>query len=372
MITHLIQSFAMGGLERMVLSLAGLQASAGYDVQVVAYESDGPMREALLTCGVRASFIRTAPGLRFGLPRRLREVLGSDGVLHTHHVGPALYGMLATLGLRIAHVHTEHSLEFHGRARLRMILRAVDRRAAIVSVSHAVSAGRRAFGLSGGVVIDNGVKIPELETLAEQRVQMRRVLCLSGSDVLVACVARLAPEKDHATLIEGFRRARQTDPRLKLVIVGDGPERDAIKQRVSQRDLRGAVTLAGQQSEPERFFAAADICALNSVREGQPLAVLEAMAAGLPVVATRVGGLVDIVDDNVGALFEASNPDQTACALVAIAQHASTRRCLGAAARARILKRHSLDRMHAQYGAVYASALGVEQKRIEHANLAAH
>src|SRR5262249_40275349 len=132
----------------------------------------------------------------------------------------------------------------------------------------------------------------------------RASLGLLGKRVILS-VGRLVPLKNLTVLVDAMREVRRQQPLAHLVLVGEGPERERLKQRVADLDLTGAVTFAGYvpQTETAAYYRAADVFALSSDFDNSPNVVLEAMASGLPVVSTDVGGVADFVDrDNGGAL----------------------------------------------------------------------
>ncbi len=146
----------------------------------------------------------------------------------------------------------------------------------------------------------------------EDRVrELRAKLGLKSDDFTLICVGRLSREKGHADLIEGMAEVRAAAKcPVRLVIVGDGPERAALQSRVAALKLEQSVTFAGFQSDVAPYYQIADLAVLPSHSEGSPYALLEAMAAGVPVLATSVGGVPEIVKDNeTGFLVEPERPE---------------------------------------------------------------
>lgn len=136
---------------------------------------------------------------------------------------------------------------------------------------------------------------------------LRARLKIASGGKVILLVGRLSREKDHATLLAAMSKLRQNGavPQARLVLVGDGPERARIEQEVGALGLAGAVTLTGQVPSAEPYYGIADVAVLSSLSEGSPNALLEAMAVGVPVVATRVGGVPEIVSDGENALLVA-------------------------------------------------------------------
>jgi glycosyltransferase involved in cell wall biosynthesis len=131
---------------------------------------------------------------------------------------------------------------------------------------------------------------------------LRAKLCIAPDRNVILIVGRLSREKDHVTLLEAIARLR---PELKpyLIIVGEGPERPVIEQKIRDLNLAASVKLTGQQDSAEPYYGIANVAVLSSLSEGSPNALLEAMAAGVPVVATRVGGIPEIVTHGESSLL---------------------------------------------------------------------
>ncbi len=131
-------------------------------------------------------------------------------------------------------------------------------------------------------------------------------------------VGRLDPVKDYPGLVHAFASVVSQSPGARLVIIGDGPERDAITRAIAERRLEDAVVLAGHREDVRRLLAAGDVFVNSSAFEGVSLTILEGMAARLPVVATRVGGTPEIVGAGAGVLVPARDPAALATALLAL------------------------------------------------------
>jgi glycosyltransferase involved in cell wall biosynthesis len=136
----------------------------------------------------------------------------------------------------------------------------------------------------------------------ENTAGLRKQLGIGEDSRVILTVGRLSREKDHATLLEALREVRR-EHKAHLLIVGEGPERPAIDAAIRRLGLEGAVTLTGQQPSAEPYYAIASAAALSSLSEGSPNVLLEAMAAGVPVAATNVGGIPEIVSNDESALL---------------------------------------------------------------------
>ena len=346
-----MQSFGIGGLERMVQTLAtGLQAE-GHEAHVAAYLEEGPIAAELARAGVVTHSFVGAPGLRATLTLRLARWLrsGRFDVLHTHHVGPAIYGGPAARLAGVRHVHTDHSVEFYDVGRRRLLGAVLPRVARVVGVSEAISDWRRqAFG-TRCTVIENGVE-PVGPPQVEDRRARRSELQLPDDAWVVGCVARLAREKNHELLLEAARRWEA----LHLVFIGDGPRRAALEAEIARLGLTSRVRLLGARDDVRRWWCAFDVATLTSTREGQPMALLEAMSAEVPVVATGVGGVPQLL---AGAGLVVPPGDATALVSALQRLQAPTEYARCVAAGRRVAELHSANKMVRRYLALYAAAL---------------
>ena len=200
----------------------------------------------------------------------------------------------------------------------RLLLRRHDR---VVAVGEAV---RQALIHNEGIapgrvdVIYNGIPLErfDLRLTTSQRMAIRTEIGLETDDLMLIQVARLDYLKDHATAIRTVERLVPRKGNARLVLVGEGPERATIENLVRDRGLEGHVKFLGLRTDVPRLLAAADIALLTSISEGIPLTLIEAMAAGLPVVATRVGGVPEVVVDGETGLLAPAGDDRALAELV--------------------------------------------------------
>jgi glycosyltransferase involved in cell wall biosynthesis len=177
-------------------------------------------------------------------------------------------------------------------------------------------------------------------------------------DLLVGVIGRLAEVKRPAVALDAFRRAALEEQRLRLVFVGDGEERELLEARLGAWDEaeRGRVVLAGNHNSMEPVLAACDLVLLSSRSEGMPVALIEAAAAGVPVVATPVGGVPElVVQGETGRLAEEA--EGLARALLELSRHAKLRRTMGRAARERVRMKHCGAELARRLESVYAGVL---------------
>jgi len=224
----------------------------------------------------------------------------------------------------------------------------------IANVLIAVSNKTRNRAIEEGVqpehiqVITNGIVPIEIEKF--DRDQIRRELDLPADGVFILSVGRLSRQKAHEVLIEAIPAVLAKSPNAKIGICGDGDQRALLESKIQKLGVKNSVTLYGTQDNVARFLAAADIFVLPSRSEGMPLALLEAMSAELPVIATRVEGITEVVLDGVeGLLVPSEDPAALAQSISRLCADMDLRYKLGLAARKKVQSQYTIDATCQEY-----------------------
>jgi glycosyltransferase involved in cell wall biosynthesis len=358
-IVHVLSSFGVGGQERLALDLAALQHHRGHRVAVIslAPPPDGALAGEFGKAGIVVERVAKRPGFDLTLPPRLMRAfqrLGAE-IVHTHNPQPLIYSAAAARIAGAAAIHTKHGVNPGSRGQRLLRRGAAQLVSAFVAVSETTAEQARQQRDCAPArlhVIPNGIRLDKFAPDPELRAAVRAELGL-GDAWVVGTVGRLDEYKNHLMLIRAM--TPHFDGRTKLVIVGDGPMRDQLAKAVAALPDPRAVLLTGQRMDVPRLLPAFDVFALPSSTEGLPLVVPEAMATGLPVVATAVGGLPNVLDDGITGLLTAVEETALAAALVSLRdpQRAAT---MGRAARAAALERFGAERMVDSYLELYASA----------------
>ncbi len=351
-VAHLMQYFAIGGLERMVERLSVASKSRGVETLVIAYLGDGPIRASLEEQGVQTQMLDGGPGLHPGLIWRIRSVLRREqiDVLHTHHLGPFVYGAPAAVLAGCGRIHTEHSHELYDTTRRKLVGAMMSPLAEVVAVTPEISEFRTRFP-GRCSVITNGVPLPSIEP--SMRARGRALLGAEQDRFVVGCAARLSPEKNHAGLLEAFSQLLRDEPRSLLACAGDGPLADGLRSEATRAGVGEHVRWLGPVEDMNHFYAALDVCVLNSTREGLPLCLLEAMSFGIPVVATDVGGVGELIADGAGILVPPQAPRVLASALRSLAAQPERANEIGRVGKSRIHAQYSIDQMVDRYVELY-------------------
>ncbi|MBI2221532.1 MAG: glycosyltransferase [Acidobacteria bacterium] len=355
-VMHVVLSLDPGGTERLVLDLVGrLEAEA--ESVVCCLDSRGRWGAALAQDGVPVYALGRRPGFDGPLGWRIAALAARHdvSVLHCHHYSPFVYGRLAAMlrsGLRV--VFTEHGrLSDAGPSRKRRWINPFLSR--LPARIFAVSEDLRNHMVAEGIaprrvrVLYNGID-PGRPTTRALRRAARALLGLPEHATVVGTVARLDAVKDLGTLIQGFAALPAAGQDDLLVIAGDGPELESLREQCRAAGVGGRVRFVGHQSDVRAILPAFDAYANSSVHEGVSLTILEAMAASLPVVATRVGGTPEvIVDGETGVLVPPRAPRAIARALASVLARPDRGQRLGEAGRFRVEAHFHIDQMLAAY-----------------------
>lgn len=375
-VLHVVPALADGGMERTLLRLIA-QPMEGIEHGVCCLKSaDAAMLE---TCRRLAPTWVVGTGGRMNAliaARRLRGVVDAFGadIVHARSTGVWLDAAMALRSNR----RTQLLLSFHGREDLRppswrrrlAIGLALARADRVLTVSHesavAIARENRIAGLRY-TVIHNGVDTQRFRPAeSEEEVLWIRTRSELPQGPLAICVANLQPIKAIDVLIRAWRQVVCAHPGASLVIVGDGPQRDSIKQMIVQARLADRVRLLGRREDTPDLLRAADLFVLPSRYECCCNAVLEAMASGLPVVACDVGGQSELITPHrTGLLVPPDNPGRLAQAICVLLLEEAVRRRLGQAGRERALHAFNQEQWVERYARLYRSMVAGHAPEIQ-------
>jgi glycosyltransferase involved in cell wall biosynthesis len=361
-IVHVLSSYGVGGQERVALDLAIGQRARGHRVSVIslAPPPDGAMAAEFAAAGIAVGRVEKRGGLDPTLVPRLALALRDRRaeIVHTHNPLPLIYGAPAARLVGAAAIHTKHGLNPGGRGQ-RLLRRTAARFThAFVAVSDTTAAQARAqHDTAPGKLhtIPNGIRLDRYAPDPEARAAARVELGL-GDAWVVGTVGRLDQMKNQSLLVRAM--APILSSRVRLVIIGEGDARPDVEAVIAALPDPRWVVMTGRRMDVPRLIHAFDVFALSSKTEGLPLVVPEAMAAGLPIVTTGVGGLPGVVDDGTTGLVVPVDQPKLAAALAALEADRDRARKMGAAGRQVALARYHYDRMVEAYLALYALARG--------------
>lgn len=362
-IVHLLYRFEFGGMQSLLAECIRSTAQAGMRHVVICLADFDPAAAATLgevECIALARHTRgawSAHRTLYALLRRLRPT-----TLHTYNIGTLEYVVTGALAGVPHRVHAEHGRGMHERRGdhtkynlLRYLL------APFIGTFVTVSSDMRSW-LTDTVgiaprkvsVIRNGIDITRFHPAPAS------VPAAAGSTFTIGTIGRLDPIKAQSDLVDAFitlrQRHRDGPVRLRLVIVGEGPLQPALAAQIDAAGISESVWMPGARRDIAEIMRSLNVFVLPSISEASPITLLEAMACGVPVVATHVGGVAELLGTTRGTLVAPSDPAALAAALQRYLDEPSTARRHADVARAFVVDQYNIDATAAAYAALYSPA----------------
>lgn len=370
-VAQIVPMLSPGGAERVAVHIARGLNRRRYEPLMISFtgrvgcDLDNMLEEA----GIEVRYLGKHPGFDYRVYGRLDAALKEcePDVIHTHlHVlRYALPSML--LMKRVAMVHTVHNLaEREIEPRARLIQRyALTHGVKPVAVAEEVAASLATlYGIHGCRVISNCIPTELYANPQTARKEWRAKEGFNEADVLFVCVARFAPQKNHALLLKSFAQGPARDARAHLVLVGEGDLRTDLEEQARKLNLSGKVHFLGLRKDIPDVLGAMDVFVLSSDYEGNPLSVLEAMASGLPIVCTAVGGVPNLYETGKeGFLVPPGDTQGLAKSMHSLLKYDEVRRSMGTAAASHARRHFDVSNMVHSYEEVYEDQLALSQLR---------
>jgi glycosyltransferase involved in cell wall biosynthesis len=367
----LAPNLAQGGAERQWALLVSLLAQRGHNVEVLTIDDTGPFFESLTDAGVRTTCLHASRRTHAvaALPKCIHH---APDVVVSRAPSAQLLGHVVARSAMSAHLTTDHTGvgtagAIHRRpwrmgqtAIIRLVATRADR---VVAVSRAqvpalVQLGYRRDRIE---IIPNGIDVSAVKPTTS-RSDARRALGIHGDEFLALLVAGLRPEKRVELFVRSIAVARKHEPKIHGFIAGGGPALSSLQAECARIAGNGVVALGGRHDVPN-LLNAADVVCLTSAREALPMAILEAMAAGKPVVATDVGGVRDAVrEGETGLVVGADGVEPFASSVLRLARDPSRAQQMGFNAKRRVRKCFDLNSMVDAYERVLTQ-LAVSHQR---------
>jgi glycosyltransferase involved in cell wall biosynthesis len=360
-VLQMIDSLSTGGAETLLLTYAQQAAARGIQPTILALRNKpgAVLPQQLREAGARVEFV---PGRGLLDPRRvvwIARFLRRERVdiLHAHLEYATILGALAGALARVPVVVSVHNTKPERREKVELLaLRYGARRIIAVGRTIAESYGPMLKGRSI-TVVPNPVSLSP--AVAQKPAELiRRELAGDPSRPLLVSVGRLERQKGYPDLLSAMDILRRSHPGALLVVAGTGRIRDELIKRIRECDLQEQVRLLGLREDVPQLLAAADLYISASRWEGLPIAILEAMASGLPIGATAVGDVPEILSDGRGMLVPAAQPEQLARAAAIVLENRKLAQRLGAAARDYVSAHHRADAWFDELFKIYAEAAG--------------
>jgi glycosyltransferase involved in cell wall biosynthesis len=364
-ILQLISSTGFFGAEKMVLELAAALRRQGNGVVVANLFTSGRssrrITEKAFSAGIPVREIACAGRLDLSVVRRLKNEIAAAGIdlVHSHGYKGNFYAFLAARAAHAGLAATCHnwlgdSLKMGSYRWLdKMVLKRFDR---VAVVSQQLKNEVECCGIAEGKVsvIPNGIAACREDRALRET--LRGTLGLGANEIVIGTVGRLSPEKGHRFLLEAASRLVRSGVKVKFLLVGDGPLREALAEKARELGIACRVVFTGVRDDAADLVSLMDVFVLPSLREGMPMALLEAMARGIPSVATAVGEVPAMLDDGRnGALVPAADAARMAKAILLLIRDRAAASALSIRAAEKVKAEYSSEIMAEKYLALYRS-----------------
>ena len=365
-ILHVIPKFDLGGAERLLVNLLEAFDHEWFEVAAVSLypESGTILEQEIKEKGLTVYFLNKHQGLDLRIIPNLYHLFQTfkPDVVHTH-LYVLHYVFLAMLLCRIpVRVHTVHNIAQKEVDRIgKLVHWIVFRMGGVVPVSISLEVANTVRALYGrGIrtpVIYNGIRTARYVSAGGQGMGEE------GKEMVLLHIGRFVLQKDHLLLIEAFDLSIKEYPWMQLWLIGDGELRPAVERAVSEKGLQEKVSFLGIRDNVSNLLANCDLFVLPSDYEGLPLTVLEAMAAGKPVVSTRVGGVPELVEDGLtGFLVPPRDPEALAQAILRLTKDHDLCQRMGQAGQRKALERFDISQAARGYENLYSTLLKKRKK----------
>jgi len=373
-IAIVVLDLRIGGKENCVIDLTNALSDNGCLPILICLDSVRNLRGKIHTDRVHVIEMKKRAGNDFRLPFRLAKVFKREriDIVHSNNWGTMLECVLAAklAGIQSV-VHTQHGMDYGlGSSRLqpRSRLQTIAKRLTSRGISRMVAVSQEVKEMivqewkvpqQHISVIHNGVHLDDRVLEKNEWLRRRREFGLDERNFVVGTVGVLRPVKNFPSLVEAMAQVVQEVTHARLIFIGDGPCRKDIEAAVEGFHLKNFVRFLGSRSDVIEMLQLMDLFVLPSISEGISLSLLEAMAAGLPVVATRVGGNPQVVQEmETGILVPPHSPSEMAKAILCLIGNSYKRRVMGLRARDRVQTYFSVERMVRDYKKLYGEVKG--------------
>jgi glycosyltransferase involved in cell wall biosynthesis len=352
-VAHVVGQLAVGGMEKLLVEFARHTDRSRFELSFISLGDCGCVAEEIEALGWQVATMGKLAGLRPSIIFKLATLFRRwrVDVVHMHNGRPLMYGgPAARLAGVTASLHTRHGQQ-HGASkreltRFRLATRLVDRVVCVSADSMQLAAAR-------------GVAVEKLRTVANGIDVSRFGYAGPRADGPAVMIGRLSPEKGVDDLLRAAALVVKEVPTFKLQLAGDGICMPSLVALARELGLAERVEFLGEVHDVPALLARASMFVLPSLTEGISLTLLEAMGRGLPVVATRVGGTPEVVEDGTsGLLVAAQSPIELAQALLRVYRHPQRARLMGLAAADRVREQFDVRRMVAEYEGLYLECTG--------------
>jgi len=306
MFMQIVQHLIIGGIESMAYDLCKVQDNYGYS-GIISLE-DSIINDKFLDIKDRCFIMNKEKKIEWKLILKIKNIIRitNTKVVHTHHIGPLLYGGLAAKLAGIKHIiHTEHDtwhLQNYKNRTLESILLKIIKPTLVANCQQVSEDLYKFFPHYNNKIINNGININKY---CEGKKEISRSQYnLPKDKIIIGCVARLEKIKNHKILLEAIAKLQDN---ITLAIIGSGSMKNVLEIQAKRLNIENRVFFLGEISDTSTIYQAFDLFCLPSLKEGLPLSILEAESCNIPVIASNVGGIPEIIDPNNCILFNPYN-----------------------------------------------------------------
>lgn len=373
-VMQLVLSLVIGGTEKLVHDMVRYADPRRVSPAICCLDDLGEFGQALSESGYPIDALHRQPGIDWPLVRQISHILQQKkiDVIHAHHYTPYFYGVMAMLRCKMIGaenvpkiVFTEHGIHYPYRKKVKRLLinpvlcRLADELVTIAEHTKSNLVKYENYPRKKTRIIYNGIELSAFSKSIDIPAK-KKSLGIPPDGKVVGMVARLDPVKNHVMLLRAFQSAAARLPDSCLMIVGDGPMRAELEALSAELGISEKVFFLGARQDIPDLLKTMDIFVLSSFSEGMSITLLEAMAAGLPVIATNVGGNPEVVADGESG-YLVSNDDAKGLSqrLLSLLKDEKTRGEMGRAGRQRAERHFSLQHTVNRYTRLYFKVCGL-------------
>ncbi len=361
-----VDSLKVGGAQRLVSAFASSASAYGIQPVIITLNNAkaSVISESIRKAGVEVITITASSLFNYRRLNQLTDFLENEkiDIVQTHLFYSNILGSIAAHRAGVPMIATLHSVIVREDWKGRLIqyietycLRKYATR--ILAVGDMVAEAHAGHYRNSKLdVIPNGIPKPQ-PIQSQERERLRHEITGNGSKSIIVTVGRFAHAKGYEDMIKAFNLLQQKDLKSTLLMIGTGGMFNSIKAQIEKFQLSQSVVLAGERNDVPQLLASSDVYASSSHREGLPLAVLEAMMAGLPIVATSVGDIPNVLTDETGVVVPPHQPEMLADALEDLLKNPEKRQAMGKAAQRRAMEEYSIDAWMKKHLALYRDVL---------------
>lgn len=373
-VLHLVLSLETGGTEKLVSDVVRHLDRQAISSYIGCLDRIGTFGEQLQQEGYPFHLLHRIPGIDWALGQRLGQFVQQEqiDVIHAHQYTPFFYALLGVLYVKFTRfgraapklIVTEHGIPYPFQKKWSHLLLNpllfwwADEIITIAEYTKRILMTYENYPARRTKVIYNGINLTAFAQPVDVPAK-KASLGIPPQANVIGIVARLDPVKNHALLFRAFKTVLATLPNTYLLVIGDGPERQALYAQVESSGLFPHTMFLGNRNDVPELLHILDVLALSSFSEGMSVTLIEAMGAGIPVVATRVGGNAEVVDDGETGMLVANDHEQEmAQALLSLLGDPEKRHRMGQAGQRKAQTMFSLEKTIAQYTTLYHSVCG--------------